>query len=108
MLVNSVNWREIAFHRIPRMLIDEHEPFRPIRVGVTVLTESGPSPSFKRMLMVDGERVGKGGWPFLVRESLGFYPALPQLMPGQHQGHNQQAYREAEQDFSTSHYFFRK
>ncbi|MFR9709470.1 hypothetical protein ACL02P_08535 [Paenibacillus sp. MB22_1] len=56
--MNSVNWREIAFHRIPRMLIDEHEPFRPIRVGVTVLTESGPSPSFKRMLMVDGERVG--------------------------------------------------
>lgn len=58
MLVNNVNWRELAFHHIPRMLIDEHEPFRPIRVGVTVLTETGPSPSFKRILLVDGERVG--------------------------------------------------
>ncbi|MEG6587713.1 hypothetical protein [Paenibacillus barengoltzii] len=56
--MNNVNWRELAFHHIPRMLIDENEPFRPIRVGVTVLTETGPSPSFKRMLLVDGERVG--------------------------------------------------
>ncbi|WP_232436470.1 hypothetical protein [Paenibacillus rubinfantis] len=58
MLDNNANWRELAFHHIPRMLIDEHEPFRPIRVGVTVLTETGPSPSFKRMLEVDHKRVG--------------------------------------------------
>lgn len=58
MLDNSVNWRELALHHIPRMLIDEREPFRPIRVGVTILTETGPSPSFKRMLEVDHKRVG--------------------------------------------------
>ncbi|WP_019639751.1 hypothetical protein [Paenibacillus fonticola] len=57
-MLKQSEWRGLALHHIPQMLIDENEPFRPVRVGVSILTETGPSPSFKRELEVDGQRIG--------------------------------------------------
>jgi hypothetical protein len=44
--------RATALRYAPRMLFDEAEPFFPLRVGVTVLDRSAPSPSFRRDIEV--------------------------------------------------------
>lgn len=33
----------------PYLFFDHHEPFFPVRIGVTVLEEAGPSPSYRRV-----------------------------------------------------------
>ncbi|MEI7025395.1 hypothetical protein [Paenibacillus sp. y28] len=40
--------RELAEAVAPVLCFDRAEPFYPVRVGVTVLREAGPSPSFRR------------------------------------------------------------
>lgn len=44
---------ELAKAYCPILLIDEHEPFEPVAVGVTVLRSSAASPSFRRRLEFD-------------------------------------------------------
>lgn len=39
---------ELAMSYAPYLYFDKKEPFFPVRVGVTVLEEAGPSPSFRR------------------------------------------------------------
>ncbi|MEK8128720.1 hypothetical protein WMW72_12470 [Paenibacillus filicis] len=49
--------REQVLRSAPILLIDEHEPFLPIRVGVTVFETTAPSPSFPRTIEVDPDKV---------------------------------------------------
>ncbi|RXZ82877.1 hypothetical protein EBB07_08135 [Paenibacillaceae bacterium] len=41
----------------PILYMDRHEPFQPVRVGVTVFESSAPSPSFDRSIHVDPAKV---------------------------------------------------
>lgn len=41
----------------PLLYLDRHEPFNPIRVGVTVFDSSAPSLSFDRNIIVDSDKV---------------------------------------------------
>lgn len=43
---------KLARDYAPRLLFDLREPFFPVRFGVTILHEGGPSPSFRRQLTV--------------------------------------------------------
>ncbi|MCI3926985.1 hypothetical protein MO973_43125 [Paenibacillus sp. TRM 82003] len=48
---------ELALQRAPRLMLDEREPFLPVRVGVSFAKRTGPSPSFRRTLNVAEERI---------------------------------------------------
>ncbi|MEK8132803.1 hypothetical protein WMW72_33475 [Paenibacillus filicis] len=50
-------WLQLAELYAPTMYLDEHEPFKPIRVGISYLEEKGPSPSFARQLNFEPEQV---------------------------------------------------
>lgn len=39
---------------IPYVYYDENEPFYPVHIGCTIFDQTGPSPSFKRDIKVDG------------------------------------------------------
>lgn len=45
--------RKLAASYAPRLLFDDHEPFFPVRFGITVLRQEGDSPSFRRRLAVN-------------------------------------------------------
>ncbi|MCM3632335.1 MULTISPECIES: hypothetical protein [Paenibacillus] len=49
----SVDAIKLASQYIPILELDEHEPFLPQAVGVTVLDQSAPSPSFRRQIKLD-------------------------------------------------------
>lgn len=49
--------RKLAALYAPRLWFDRKEPFFPVRYGVTVLREDGPSPSFRRRLTVSRPEV---------------------------------------------------
>lgn len=49
--------RKLAALYAPRLWFDRKEPFFPVRYGVTVLREDGPSPSFQRCLTVSRPEV---------------------------------------------------
>ncbi|AFH60299.2 hypothetical protein ACVNS2_06365 [Paenibacillus caseinilyticus] len=48
---------KLAAAYAPVMLLDEQEPFVPVRCGVTLFEASGPSPSFRRELRFDPAEV---------------------------------------------------
>ncbi|MFH5184156.1 hypothetical protein ACHHV8_16775 [Paenibacillus sp. TAB 01] len=45
--------RSLAVKYAPVLYFDRREPFYPVRVGITVFTEPGPSPSFRRKIKFD-------------------------------------------------------
>jgi len=49
----SVDAMSLAKQYMPILELDEHEPFLPVAVGVTVLDHPAPSPSFRRQLLFD-------------------------------------------------------
>ncbi|MFC3801944.1 HAD family hydrolase [Cohnella sp. GCM10012308] len=49
-------WQTLAARYAPILLLDEREPFRPIRAGIAVYREDGPSPSFNRQILLDPQR----------------------------------------------------
>jgi len=49
----SDNELSLASHYLPILELDEHEPFFPAAVGVTVLDHPGSSPSFSRQLLFE-------------------------------------------------------
>ena len=53
---------QLALEYAPILMMDRHEPFRPVAVGYTVFTENGPSPSFPRHVQLEAER-GHGTAP---------------------------------------------
>ncbi|MBN2983789.1 hypothetical protein [Cohnella algarum] len=55
---DRLEWRELALRHAPELFLDRNEPFRPVRVGVSLMKKTGPSPSFDRTVEVDGRRVG--------------------------------------------------
>lgn len=46
---------ELAQSYFPQILIDEHEPFFPKAIGVTIFRSSAASPSFQREISIHGE-----------------------------------------------------
>ena len=49
---------EFALRYAPTIRFDQHEPFLPLKVGYSVIRQSGSSPSFPRTLEVGlGEQV---------------------------------------------------
>jgi len=49
-------WQALAVRYAPILLMDEREPFRPIRAGITVFREDGPSTSFNRQISLDTDK----------------------------------------------------
>jgi hypothetical protein len=54
--VNSMH-REAAIRFSPKLYMDRLEPFKPIRVGVTVFESTAPSSSFDRIVKFDHKKV---------------------------------------------------
>lgn len=52
----ELTWQTLAARYAPILLLDEREPFRPIRAGIAVFREYGPSPSFNRQIELDPDR----------------------------------------------------
>jgi hypothetical protein len=50
-------YREAAIRFSPKLYMDRREPFKPIRVGVTVFESTALSPSFDRTVTVDQKKV---------------------------------------------------
>lgn len=51
---------DLALAYAPQLLFDRLEPFFPVRVGVTIFDQDGPSPSFRRVLSFESDaRIAK-------------------------------------------------
>lgn len=48
---------ELVKRYAPNIYFDEREPFYPIKIGCTIFTESGPSPSFRREILLNTEDI---------------------------------------------------
>lgn len=51
------NERELVRKYMPELYFDRNEPFYPDRIGVSIIRESGASPSFSRELVYDPQRM---------------------------------------------------
>ncbi|MDF2835857.1 MAG: hypothetical protein K0Q63_1497 [Paenibacillus sp.] len=49
--------REVALRLAPVLMMDRLEPFRPVRVGITVFEAPGHSPSFNRRIEFEPDRI---------------------------------------------------
>ncbi|MFD2328305.1 HAD family hydrolase [Cohnella sp. GCM10020058] len=53
---DSLPWHTLAARYAPILLMDEREPFRPVRAGITIFREVGSSSSFNRQIRLDADK----------------------------------------------------